>query len=53
MGPVFKGKVLYEELDEFISEMRISHKEWLALPWIVNPILISLKNRIIGWLGTT
>ena len=31
----------------FISRMRISHKEWLALVWIVNPILNFLKNRFI------
>ena len=30
--------------------MRISHKEWLALVWIVNPILKFLKNRFICWL---
>ena len=44
---VFEGKVLYEELDKYVSRMRILHKEWLAFAWTVNPILESLKNRII------
>ena len=35
------------EVLQYISRMRILHKEWLAFAWTVNPILDTLKNRII------
>ena len=34
-----------------ISKMKISHKEWLALVRIVNPIFNFLKNRFICCFG--
>ena len=47
VGSVFVGKVMYEELDEYISKWRISHKEWLVVDWTIKSILASLKTRII------
>ena len=37
VGSVFTGKVMYEELDEYIYRMRISRKKGLAFARTVNP----------------
>ena len=49
VGSVFRGKVMYEVLDDKVAKQTIAHKEWLAFSKTVLPILNVMRDKVITW----
>ena len=49
IGSVFKGREMYEVLDDEVSKQPIAHKEWLAFAKTVLPNLEVLRNAVVSW----